>query len=119
MIADAARAELAHALGRAIQFDVPSARLTSLRVGGIADALAAPPDRLALAQLLRLCAKHRLPSRVIGRGFNTIVRDEGVDGVLIQLARLKQLAPNLNVVAEVSAPSASTATPTAAGQPAK
>lgn len=91
MIADAARAELAHALGRAIQFDVPSARLTSLRVGGIADALAAPPDRLALAQLLRLCAKHRLPSRVIGRGFNTIVRDEGVDGVLIQLARLKQL----------------------------
>ena len=92
MIGDAARAELSLALGRAIQFDVPSARLTSLRVGGIADALATPPNRGALAQLLRLCAKHRLPRRVIGRGFNTIVRDEGVDGVLIQLSQLKRLA---------------------------
>ena len=91
MIPDAARAELTAALGRAIQFDVPTAKLTSLRVGGIADALATPPDRAALATLLRLCARHRLPQRVIGRGFNTIVRDEGVDGVLIQLARLKRL----------------------------
>ena len=91
MIGDAVRSELSAALGRAIQFDVPTARLTSLRVGGIADALATPPDRPALAKLLRLCARHRLPRRVIGRGFNTIVRDEGVDGVLIQLARLKKL----------------------------
>lgn len=35
------------------------------------------------------------------------------------IARLKQLAPNLNVIAKVSAASASTATPTAAGQPVK
>lgn len=91
MIGDAARAELQDALGRAIQFDVPTAKLTSLRVGGAADALATPPDRAALATLLRLCAKHRLPRRVIGRGFNTIVRDEGVDGVLVQLSQLKKL----------------------------
>jgi UDP-N-acetylmuramate dehydrogenase len=91
MIPDAVRAELRAALGRAIQFDVPASKLTSLRVGGIADALATPPDRAALAALLRLCAKHRLPRRVIGRGFNTIVRDEGVDGVLIQLGALKKL----------------------------
>jgi UDP-N-acetylmuramate dehydrogenase len=91
MIGDAARAELTAALGRAVQFDAPTAKLTSLRVGGIADALATPPDRAALAHLLRLCAKHRLPRRVIGRGFNTIVRDEGVDGVLISLAQLRRL----------------------------
>jgi UDP-N-acetylmuramate dehydrogenase len=91
MIPDAVRAELSAALGRSIQFDVSTAKLTSLRVGGIADALATPPSRAALARLLRLCAKHRLPRRVIGRGFNTIVRDEGVDGVLIQLSRLKRL----------------------------
>jgi UDP-N-acetylmuramate dehydrogenase len=91
MIPDAVRGELTAALGRAIQFDAPTAKLTSLRVGGIADALATPPDRATLATLLRLCAKHRLPHRVIGRGFNTIVRDEGVDGVLIQLAQLKKL----------------------------
>jgi UDP-N-acetylmuramate dehydrogenase len=91
VIADAARAELSAALGAAIRFDVPSARLTSLRVGGVADALATPPDRAALATLLRLCARHRIPHRVIGRGFNTIVRDEGVDGVLIQLSQLRRL----------------------------
>jgi UDP-N-acetylmuramate dehydrogenase len=91
VIPDAARAELSAALGRAIQFDVPAAKLTSLRVGGLADALATPPDRAALARLLRLCAKHRIPRRVIGRGFNTIVRDEGVDGLLIQLAALKRI----------------------------
>ncbi|HEU4428190.1 MAG TPA: UDP-N-acetylmuramate dehydrogenase [Myxococcota bacterium] len=91
MIPDAARMELSAALGGAIEFDAPTARLTSLRVGGIADALATPPDRAALAALLRICAKHRLPARVIGRGFNTIVRDEGVDGVVIQLAKLKRL----------------------------
>ena len=91
MIADSARAELAAALGPAIQFDATTAKLTSLRVGGIADALATPRDRGALRTLLRLCAKHRLPARVIGRGFNTIVRDEGVDGVVVQLAQLKRI----------------------------
>jgi UDP-N-acetylmuramate dehydrogenase len=91
VIPDAVRAELKAALGHAIQFDVPASRLTSLRVGGIADALATPADRPALARLLQLCARHRLPRRVIGRGFNTIVRDEGVDGVLIQLAALRKL----------------------------
>jgi UDP-N-acetylmuramate dehydrogenase len=91
VIGDAARAELQAALGGAIEFDAPTAKLTSLRVGGLADALATPPDRAALAALLRICAKHRLAARVIGRGFNTIVRDEGVDGVVIQLAKLKRL----------------------------
>ena len=44
MIGDAVRSELQRALGRAIQFDAPTAKLTSLRVGGIADALATPPE---------------------------------------------------------------------------
>lgn len=91
MIPEAAREALEQALGPKIRFDVDASRLTSLRVGGRADALAAPPDRASLAALLRLCARHGIPRRVIGRGFNTIVRDEGVDGVLIQLSALKRL----------------------------
>jgi UDP-N-acetylmuramate dehydrogenase len=86
-----ARRALEAGLGTAIRFDVDASRLTSLRVGGSADALAVPEDRAALASLLRICARHRLPRRVIGRGFNTIVRDEGVDGVLIQLSAFKRL----------------------------
>jgi len=85
------RADLEAALPGAIRFDVDASRLTSLRVGGVADALAVPPDRRSLAALLAICARHRLRHLVIGRGFNSIVRDEGVDGVLIQLAAFKRL----------------------------
>ena len=91
MIAPELRAELEAALPGAIRFDVPASKLTSLRVGGPVDALATPPDRAALARLLALCAKRKLRRRVIGRGFNTIVRDEGLDGVLIQLSAFKRL----------------------------
>jgi len=91
VIAPEAQAELAAALGGAIRFDADASRLTSLRVGGVADAVATPPGRAGLAALLRICSRRRVPVRVIGRGFNTIVRDEGVDGVLVQLAAFKRL----------------------------
>ena len=91
MIAPELRAELEAALPGAIRFDVDGSRLTSLRVGGPVDALATPPDRAGLAALLRLCSRRKLRRRVIGRGFNTILRDEGLDGVLIQLASFKRL----------------------------
>ena len=89
MIAPHVRDALRSALGKAVRFDVPASRLTSLRVGGPADAVALPEDRDSLRALLRLCARHGVPHHVIGRGFNTIVRDEGVDGVLIQLSKLR------------------------------
>jgi UDP-N-acetylmuramate dehydrogenase len=85
------RAELEALLPGAIRFDVPGSKLTSLRVGGTVDALATPPDRDVLSRLLAFCARHGLRRRVIGRGFNTIVRDEGLDGVLIQLSAFKRL----------------------------
>ena len=91
MIAPELRSELEAALPGAIRFDVAASKLTSLRVGGTVDALATPPDREGLSRLLALCARHGLRRRVIGRGFNTIVRDEGVDGVLIQLSAFKRL----------------------------
>ena len=91
MIAPELRSELEAALPGAIRFDVAASKLTSLRVGGAVDALATPADREGLSRLLALCARRGLRRRVIGRGFNTIVRDEGVDGVLIQLSAFKRL----------------------------
>jgi UDP-N-acetylmuramate dehydrogenase len=91
MIAAEVRAELEAALDGGVRFDVDTGKLTSLRVGGPADALATPEDRGQLMALLRICARRGLPQRVIGRGFNTLIRDEGVDGVLIQLSRFKRL----------------------------
>jgi UDP-N-acetylmuramate dehydrogenase len=91
MIAAAARDAMQEALGDQIRFDVPMSRSTSLRVGGPADALAAPRDRAELSALLRICAAHRVPHSVIGAGFNTVVLDGGIDGVVLNLGRWRML----------------------------
>jgi UDP-N-acetylmuramate dehydrogenase len=85
------REELVQALGDGIVFDAPMSRHTSLRIGGPADALARPASREELATVLQLCAKHRLPHQVAGAGFNTLVRDGGLEGVTIQLSKLRRL----------------------------
>ena len=91
VIPHAARAELEEALGDRVRFDAPLARHTSLRVGGPADALATPADRGDLARLLAICARYRLPHLALGAGFNTLALDAGVEGVVIQLGRLRRL----------------------------
>jgi UDP-N-acetylmuramate dehydrogenase len=91
MIDAEARAALREALGDVIRFNVPMTRHTSLRVGGPADALVTPTHRGELSRALGVCAAHRVPCTVIGGGFNTIVLDGGVDGVVLQLRRLRKL----------------------------
>ena len=91
MIQDSARNALESALGPAIAFDVAMSKHTSLRIGGPADALAMPPDRDSLRTLLGLCHQHGLPHSVIGAGFNMLVQDGGMEGVVIQLKKLRRL----------------------------
>ena len=109
MIAPDVREALQRAVGDAVEFDADTSRLTSLRVGGPADALAIPPDRPALARLLATCHAHDLRQRVIGRGFNMLVRDEGFDGVLIRLSRFRALEerPGPRIFAEAGVSHAS------------
>jgi UDP-N-acetylmuramate dehydrogenase len=97
-----ARHALEDALGEDVQFDVPMSRHTSLRIGGPADALASPGDREALSKLLAACAAHELPLVPIGAGFNTLVGDAGIDGVVVKLNRFRSLErrPNDRVFAE-------------------
>jgi UDP-N-acetylmuramate dehydrogenase len=85
------RHQLEELLGDRVRFDVPLARHTSLRVGGPADALATPATRAELAGLLALVRSARIPHGFLGKGFNVLVRDEGVDGVVVQLARFRRL----------------------------
>jgi UDP-N-acetylmuramate dehydrogenase len=86
-----ARERLSRALGPRVRFDVPLARLTSLRVGGPADAVATPADRAELAALLRLCHAERLPHLVLGGGFNTLALDGRLEAVVIQLSRFRRI----------------------------
>lgn len=69
------------------------ARHTSLRVGGPADALARPTTRDTLAALLALCDAHGAEPLVLGAGFNTLVRDGGIRGVVVRLHALRSIEP--------------------------
>ncbi|HJO24896.1 MAG: UDP-N-acetylmuramate dehydrogenase [Myxococcota bacterium] len=93
MIAPELRRALTEALDGAVHFDTPLSRHTSLGVGGPADALATPVDRAGLARTLSVCRAHRLPHHVLGSGFNTLVRDGGVGGVVVRLSKLRRIEP--------------------------
>jgi len=91
LISPEARRALEEALGDAVAFDVPMSRHTSLRVGGPADALATPADRASLARLLQICRELGLAHFAIGRGFNCLVADAGIEGVVVKLDALRAL----------------------------
>lgn len=91
MIDAAARAALVACLGERVAFDVPLSRHTSLRIGGPADALATPGDREELARLLAVCDAQGLPVLVLGGGFNVLVREGGIRGVVVRLKKLRRI----------------------------
>lgn len=67
-------------------FDAPLAPYTWLRVGGPADVLFLPADEADLAGFLR-DLDPATPLTVLGVGSNTLVRDGGVEGVVVRLGR--------------------------------
>lgn len=82
---------LHEALGDRIQFDVSMSRYTSLRVGGKADAVATPTTIPEIAKLLQICARYGVPHTVLGNGFNTLVLDGGIEGVVLLTHKLRRL----------------------------
>lgn len=102
MIAADARHALATRFGERARFDVPMSRHTSLRIGGPADAFVTPLDRAELCDLLALCAEHGLPRTLLGAGFNLLIRDAGLAGVVVCLKKLRGLTlrPGPSVYAE-------------------
>jgi len=91
MIEAAARLALEACLDDRVEFDVPLTRHTSLRIGGPADAIATPADCFELRSVLRVCTEHGLPTFVLGAGFNVLVREGGVRGVVLRLKKLRRI----------------------------
>jgi UDP-N-acetylmuramate dehydrogenase len=69
-----------------IQEDVVLAPSTWFRVGGPAEVLVRPADAEDLCDFLK-ALPHEIPVTVIGVASNIIVRDGGINGVVIRLAR--------------------------------
>lgn len=68
-----------------VRQDEPLAMHTWFQLGGPAQFLAEPRSPEELAALVRRCREHEVPLRVLGRGSNLLVREEGVRGVVVQL----------------------------------
>jgi UDP-N-acetylmuramate dehydrogenase len=76
-----------------VLFDEPMSRHTWFRVGGPADAYVVPERTADLVELVRRAASEGIPYRIVGDGTNLLVRDAGVDGLVIVLrACLREVA---------------------------
>ncbi len=74
--------------GGEVRFNESMAPYTSLKVGGVADAMAFPKTEDDVVALMRA----RVPFFVLGAGSNLIVRDGGVAGLVIHTQYLDQMA---------------------------
>ena len=88
---------LTHIRGKLMQHE-PLSDYTSWRTGGPADYLFIPADLDDLSQFLKHVPK-AMPVTWLGLGSNTLVRDRGIEGVVIitqgALAKMAQTAPDL------------------------
>jgi UDP-N-acetylmuramate dehydrogenase len=99
------REQLLRQHGPRVELDVPMARFTSLRVGGPADVLVRPESREELGEVLAVAAARPPPLHVVGGGFNTIVRDGGIRGLVVHPGALRgvRLSEDGSVEAEAGA----------------
>jgi UDP-N-acetylmuramate dehydrogenase len=71
----------------AVRFNAPLKEYTSFRIGGPADVLVEPADMEDLVCLVTQARAQKLPIFVLG-GTNLLVRDKGIRGVVVSLAKL-------------------------------
>ncbi|ABG05720.1 UDP-N-acetylmuramate dehydrogenase [Rubrobacter xylanophilus DSM 9941] len=71
----------------AAKFDEPLRRYTAWKIGGPADALLEPSSIQELLSAVELAGEHGVPVTVLGGGTNVLVRDGGIRGLTIRLAK--------------------------------
>jgi UDP-N-acetylmuramate dehydrogenase len=77
--------EIGQVTGVAARKDELLSLHTSFAVGGPCDLMVWVSNLEALKQVLMLARSHSLPSIVLGKGSNVLVRDGGVDGIVVRL----------------------------------
>ncbi len=92
-------------IGCEIDLKYPMSKYTSLRVGGLADALVTPNNLDEFKKLLDLLARSGEPWVVLGAGSNTVVYDTGIEGTVVSTRKLKniEIAGGDKVFAETGA----------------
>lgn len=73
-----------------VRFNAPLSEYTSFRIGGPADVLVEPADVEDVIRLVKQTHEQKLPIFVLG-GTNLLVRDKGIRGVVVSLAKLRAI----------------------------
>lgn len=76
-----------HRLFPSAKFDEPLRRYTAWKIGGPADALIEPKSVGDLTGAVQIARDHDVPVTVLGGGTNVLVRDGGIRGLTIRLAK--------------------------------
>ena len=76
-----------HRLFPSAKFDEPLKRYTAWKIGGPADALLEPKSVEELISASERAHGHDIPVTVLGGGTNVLVRDGGIRGLTIRLAK--------------------------------
>ncbi|GAA0331147.1 UDP-N-acetylmuramate dehydrogenase [Bacillus carboniphilus] len=65
----------------------PMSKHTTIKIGGPAQIFVEPSSVDSIEKVMRSVKKHAAPWRVVGRGSNLLVKDGGIDGVVIKLGK--------------------------------
>ncbi len=84
--------------GLDIRFDEPLKKYTYTKVGGPADYLAFPRNRLELSRIVKFANSQNIPWMVLGNASNIIVRDGGIRGFVIMFDKLSTVTVNGYVI---------------------
>jgi UDP-N-acetylmuramate dehydrogenase len=82
-----------------VLFDAPMRQFTSVKVGGPADSLFFPKNVNELKKVIRYARRKDIPTLILGKGTNLIVRDRGIRGWVISLTQgMKKIKMDGDVV---------------------
>jgi UDP-N-acetylmuramate dehydrogenase len=73
------------------RFMEPMAKHTSLKIGGPADLFVMPQDISSLKDIVVILKKLKIPFLPLGNGTNILVRDGGIEGVVISLRHFRKI----------------------------
>jgi UDP-N-acetylmuramate dehydrogenase len=74
-----------------VRFSIPMKNYTSLAIGGPADVLVTPEDPVSLKNIVLLAGRNNIPFLALGGGTNILVRDSGIDGVVINFRSFRMI----------------------------
>ncbi|MBM4144678.1 MAG: UDP-N-acetylmuramate dehydrogenase [Nitrospira sp.] len=74
-----------------VKFMEPMKNHTSLKIGGPADVLAMPQDVFSLINMHAALKRNKIPVLPLGGGTNILVRDRGIEGVVISSKSFRRI----------------------------